>query len=108
MTAAVMDIFWSREPVVEDRATVHALVIGVSRYEYLPGGMGPETDKALLAGLGQLSAAATAATRIANWLRDNFEYPKCNWEASGCSLHRRRANCRCLTVRTHRQPRRTR
>jgi hypothetical protein len=70
-----MDIFWSREPVVEDRATVHALVIGVSRYEYLQGGTGPETDKALLAGLGQLSAAATAATRIANWLRDNFEYP---------------------------------
>jgi hypothetical protein len=75
MTAAVMDILWSREPVVEDRATVHALVIGVSKYDYLPGGAGPVTDKALLAGLGQLSAAATAATRIANWLRDNFEYP---------------------------------
>jgi hypothetical protein len=75
MTAEVMDILWSRKPVVADRATVHALVIGVSKYDYLPGGTGPQTTKALLAGLGQLSAAATAATRIANWLRDNFDYP---------------------------------
>ena len=76
MTAAVMDILWSRQPVVDDLATVHALVIGVSKYDHLPGGTGQQTTKALLAGLGQLSAAATSATRIANWLRDNFDYPK--------------------------------
>ena len=76
MTAAVMDPFWSRQPVVADLATVHALVIGVSKYDHLAGGTGSQTTKALLGGLGQLSAAATSATRVANWLRDNFDYPK--------------------------------
>ena len=73
MTTA--ELLWSRPDLPADVATVHALVIGVSRYDYLPGGTGPTTTKSLLAGLSQLSAAATAAARVASWLRDNFDYP---------------------------------
>ena len=74
MTTA--ELLWSRPDLPADVATVHALVIGVSRYDYLPGGTGPTTTKSLLAGLTQLSAAATAAARVASWLRDNFDYPE--------------------------------
>ena len=70
------ELLWSRPDVPADVATVHALVIGVSRYDFLPGGTGPTTTKSLLGGLSQLSAAATSAARVANWLRDHFEYPE--------------------------------
>jgi hypothetical protein len=41
MTAAVMDILWSREPVVEECAMVRALVIGVSKVRLPAGRNGP-------------------------------------------------------------------
>ena len=69
------ELLWSRPDIPADVATVHALVIGVSRYDYLPGGAGPTTTRSLLSGLSQLSAAATSAARVANWLRDHFDYP---------------------------------
>ena len=69
------DLMWSRPGIAADVPTVHALVIGVSRYDYFTNGTGPTTTKSLLAGLGQLSAAATSAARVANWLRDHFDYP---------------------------------
>ena len=77
MTQPTPDLFWSRAPAA-DEACVHALVIGVSRYDHLAGGAGPLTTSPLLAGIGQLSAAATSAARVATWLRDNFSYPDIN------------------------------
>ena len=67
-------VLWS-SPVPPEAATVHALVIGVSRYDHLEGGDRQRCTAPLLGGLGQLSAAAAAATRVAVWLRDHFDYP---------------------------------
>jgi hypothetical protein len=53
----------------------HALVIGVSQYRHLAGGRGPLSDDPLAQGLGQLSAAATSAARVALWIRDHFDPP---------------------------------
>nr|NLI50998.1 hypothetical protein [Propionibacterium sp.] len=69
-------VLWRRDDIPADEATVHALVIGVSRYDHLAGGSGTPTTHRLLAGLSQLSAAATSATRVALWLRDHFDYPE--------------------------------
>ena len=77
MTQPVADLFWSRAAAA-DEACVHALVIGVSQYDHLAGGSGPLTTSPLLGGIGQLSAAATSAARVATWLRDNFTYPEVN------------------------------
>ena len=68
------DVLWSAADI-GDLPSVHALVIGVSAYDHLQDGVGPTTAEPLLAGLGQLSAAATSATRVAQWLRDHFDYP---------------------------------
>lgn len=69
-------VLWRRDDIPADEATVHALVIGVSRYDHLPGGSGSPTKHRLLGGLTQLSAAATSAARVATWLRDHFDYPE--------------------------------
>jgi hypothetical protein len=78
MSQAVADLFWTRSQIAADEACVHALVIGVSQYEHLIGGTGQLTKNPLLANIGQLSAAATSAARVAAWLRDNFTYPEVN------------------------------
>ena len=69
------DVLWRNRSPQEGMPTVHALVIGVSAYDHLPGGSGPPCDAALLGGLQQLTAAATSATRIALWLRNSFDFP---------------------------------
>jgi hypothetical protein len=69
------DVLWAAPEPTGDEPLVHALVIGVSSYDHLGGGPGPLTDEPILAGLGQLSAAATSASRVALWLRDHFEFP---------------------------------
>ena len=58
-----------------DEPAVHALVIGVSRYDHLPGGEGPLSAQPFTKGLTQLGAAASSAARIAIWLRDRLDYP---------------------------------
>ena len=100
MTQPVADLFWSRAAAA-DEACVHALVIGVSKYDHLTGGSGPLTTSPLLGGMGQLSAAATSATRIANWLRDNFDYPRSTGQCSptGLAVPRRGAVARRLIPR---------
>jgi len=58
-----------------DGPSVHALVIGVSRYDHLPGGEGTLSTQPFARGLTQLGAAASSAARIAIWLRDRLDYP---------------------------------
>lgn len=50
-------------------------MIGVSRYDHLPGGEGPLSAQPFTKGLTQLGAAASSAARIAIWLRDRLDYP---------------------------------
>jgi hypothetical protein len=50
-------------------AGVHALLIGVSRYDHLADGKSPAPDTY---GLGQLSASAHTAYRFFLWLRDQY------------------------------------
>lgn len=45
----------------------HALIVGVSEYPYLPGGTGQLGPRDF--GMGQLSAAASSAARVADWLQ---------------------------------------
>jgi hypothetical protein len=74
----VSEPWWVAEPgtLTPGQPVAHALVVGVSRYDYLAGGSGAPTTEAVLAGLGQLSAAATSAGRVAEWLRERYEYPE--------------------------------
>lgn len=48
----------------------YAIIIGVSHYQHLPGGSKLEAPNSF--GLGQLSASATTAFRIFQWLRDDY------------------------------------
>lgn len=52
-----------------DGPCTHALVIGVSHYRHLDGGMKP-TARGETWGMGQLTSAATSAAKIAAWLSD--------------------------------------
>jgi len=63
------------QPAVGGDPAYHALVIGVSRYRHLPGGSGPAATHPLAAGLTQLSAAASSALRVAQWIRDSYAPP---------------------------------
>lgn len=54
----------------QDGPATYAIIIGVSQYRHLPGGSGQETQNSY--GLGQLSASATTAFRIFQWLRDDY------------------------------------
>lgn len=57
-----------------DPAT-HALVVGVSRYAYLPDGDDPAPEDRETFGLRQLDCAATGALRFASWLVDEHNNP---------------------------------
>ncbi|MBB3753768.1 hypothetical protein FHT44_006290 [Mycolicibacterium sp. BK634] len=50
-------------------------MIGVSHYRHLLGGASTRSTHPLADGLGQLSAAATSALRVATWVRDYFTPP---------------------------------
>jgi hypothetical protein len=50
-------------------AGVFALVIGVSRYDHLTGGISPAPDTY---GLGQLAVSALTAYRLFEWLSDGY------------------------------------
>jgi hypothetical protein len=55
--------------VYDNRAVspgVHALIVGVSSYRHLPGGGGVQAAETY--GLTQLSAAASTATAVYEWL----------------------------------------
>ncbi|MGY2796127.1 hypothetical protein ACVWV0_000303 [Ewingella americana] len=62
--------------VIDDSSNdpgTHALIIGVSAYDYLIGFKGGECSKqGLDSGLGQLSAAARSASQFATWLMNNY------------------------------------
>jgi hypothetical protein len=64
---------WHRTNADIRRPVTHALVIGTSRYDYLPEN--PQRRGAL--GLSQLDCAAMAAFSIASWLRTDY----CNLDA---------------------------
>jgi hypothetical protein len=51
---------------------VYALIIGVSAYPHLEGGVAPAPDSY---GLGQLLSSARTAAQVFNWLRASFHYP---------------------------------
>ena len=61
-----------------DGPATHALVVGVSRYQHLPekpGDRSPTDPKRTTYGLGQAKTPATAALRIAEWIRDTYNMP---------------------------------
>lgn len=66
---------WLARPVAEsgDPCT-HALVIGVSRYDYLP--QKPDFTDKLSLGLAQATTPASSALRFAEWLRDEYYQPE--------------------------------
>lgn len=69
-----------KKPWVDRRAEVsgpglHALVIGVSDYQYLPAaGQFPDLKKVTL-GLTKVNIPATGAYRVANWFKTNYWHP---------------------------------
>jgi hypothetical protein len=54
-----------------EAAGIHALIIGVSRYDHLGGGKAPASETF---GLGQLSASALTAYRVFEWLNDRYVF----------------------------------
>lgn len=60
---------WINSDASIDGAGIHALLIGVSRYDHLADGKSPAPDTY---GLGQLSASAHTAYRFFIWLRDQY------------------------------------
>ncbi len=57
-------------PKFQGGHATYAIIIGVSHYQHLPGGSKVETPNSY--GLGQLSASATTAFRLFQWLRDEY------------------------------------
>lgn len=60
---------WTDDDCPSDGPGVHALIIGVSRYEHLNGGSAPAPQAY---GLGQLSVSALTAYRFFSWLRSGY------------------------------------
>lgn len=60
---------WINTDLRADSAGVHALIIGVSRYDHLDGGSAPAPKTY---GLGQLSVSALTAYRFFSWLRNGY------------------------------------
>jgi hypothetical protein len=65
---------WLRRPIARsgDPCT-HALVIGVSRYDFLPAEPGLAGDQSF--GLSQATTPASSALRFAEWLRNEYNSP---------------------------------
>jgi hypothetical protein len=59
-----------------DAAKTHALVIGVSRYEFLPEGDAPAPTDRETFGLRQTKTPATSAWNFARWLKASYNNPK--------------------------------
>ncbi len=59
-----------------------AVIIGVSQYDHLPGGMGATAQDTY--GLGQLYVSALTAYRFFRWLTEKYQYQKP--QSRGCSL----------------------
>lgn len=56
-------------------AETHVIIIGVNRYDHLPGGSGPQTNYA--GGLTQLTSPSESARSVANWfLSGQFNNPE--------------------------------
>lgn len=71
-----MSLWLDRRAEVQG-AGVHALVIGVSDYEFLPEpGQFPELNRITL-GLTKVNISATAAVRVASWLKERYWHPHC-------------------------------
>jgi hypothetical protein len=66
---------WYENAAVTGPAT-HALIVGVSHYRHLPGGVEPAQDDRETFGLGQLDCAATGALRFASWLAGEHFNPE--------------------------------
>jgi hypothetical protein len=49
-------------------AAIHALIVGVSDYMYLPGGSGSPSSRSQTLGLAQLTASARSAATVRDWL----------------------------------------
>lgn len=67
---------WYENPQIGDAVGVHALIIGVSRYDHLPEQGDPGREGTF--GLGQLKSPASSAFRFGSWLRRagaGFSYP---------------------------------
>ena len=66
---------WLVRPIAEsgDPCT-HALVVGVSRYDYLPQTPDRTDEQGL--GLAQATTPASSAMRFAEWLRDEYNQPE--------------------------------
>jgi hypothetical protein len=70
--------FWvdRREELKDSKAPgrTHALVIGTSRYRWLPKGDAPPPDpERQTLGLSEVDISATSAFLFATWLKDNFQ-----------------------------------
>lgn len=63
----------TEDQVVNDRARLHALVIGVANYPHLLGGNGAPASDAL--NLGQVTTPQPTALAIVDWLRNSFRNP---------------------------------
>jgi hypothetical protein len=61
-----MTLVLDRRADYEGQPGLHVLLVGVSYYHHLPGGMGKPADDSY--GLGQLSAPALSAYRLWRWL----------------------------------------
>ena len=61
--------FWVNPTVKRDDPGVFALIIGISRYDYLADGAQPAPETY---GLGQLGVSALTAYRFFEWLRDGY------------------------------------
>ncbi len=60
---------WVNSDCPQDSPGLHALIIGVSRYDHLQGGKAPAP---ITHGLGQLSVSALTAYRFFQWLRSGY------------------------------------
>ena len=62
---------WENTNASPDGAGLHALIIGVSRYDHLEDGAHPRPDGETY-GLGQLAVSAMTALRFFGWLRSDY------------------------------------